>query len=338
MPRCGLRTKSVRHNRIAAPDFGKPLLFTGKLVVTAACFWYVLHQINQSDRGYDFSAFDFRWAALGLTLAIAQFPLLALRWFAILQALKLQPERLAYVPALAVTTSCAFFAQIVPGVVGEGIRIWMLTRFGYRWRDGLTSVLIDRGTGVGVLIVFTLIILLMPSSLAAMPGYHDGIVVMFGVALVVGVLALLLTPRIAPYLKRWEYSSWIGSFALDAHGVFLGSYSIMILGVSCLIHVCTIITIWCVGRTLGVLLPPLDWAVLFTVMVGVALVPISIGGWGLRELAVVSLLGANGISPEKALLLSIGFGFVFVVSALPGAIVWLFFSLPPETSDTPRSG
>jgi hypothetical protein len=42
-------------------------------------------------------------------------------------------------------------------------------------------------------------------------------------------------------------------------------------------------------------LPVTDAAVLFTVIIGVALVPISIGGWGLRELAVVSVLGGHGI-------------------------------------------
>jgi len=37
-------------------------------------------------------------------------------------------------------------------------------------------------------------------------------------------------------------------------------------------------------------------------MIGVALVPISISGWGLRELAVILLLGHHGVAPERALL------------------------------------
>jgi hypothetical protein len=47
-----------------------------------------------------------------------------------------------------------------------------------------------------------------------------------------------------------------------------------------------------------------------TVWAGVALVPISISGCGLRELAAISLLGHHGIAPEKALLFSVS-------SALP---------------------
>ena len=34
-------------------------------------------------------------------------------------------------------------------------------------------------------------------------------------------------------------------------------------------------------------------------MISVALVPISIGGWGLREVAVISLLGNHGVAARK---------------------------------------
>jgi uncharacterized membrane protein YbhN (UPF0104 family) len=55
------------------------------------------------------------------------------------------------------------------------------------------------------------------------------------------------------------------------------------------------------GRAQGLALSPTDAAVLFAVMIGVALVPFTVGGWGLRELAVVSLFGNYGLSPERAL-------------------------------------
>ena len=84
----------------------------------------------------------------------------------------------------------------------------------------------------------------------------------------------------------------------------------MILALGCLIHALTIVVVWSVGRAQGLVLPVSDAAVLFTVMLGVALVPISISGWGLRELAVISLLGNHGIAPEQALLFSVCFGLV----------------------------
>ena len=77
------------------------------------------------------------------------------------------------------------------------------------------------------------------------------------------------------------------------------------------------------------MLPVAEAAVLFTIVVGVALVPISIGGWGLREVAVISLLGHHGVAPEKALLFSVCFGLTLAIGSLPGAFAWLLYSFTP---------
>ena len=87
--------------------------------------------------------------------------------------------------------------------------------------------------------------------------------------------------------------------------------------------------IWLLGQAQGLALPVFDAAVLFVVMIGIALVPISIGGWGLREIAVVAVMGDYGLAPERALLFSVCFGLVLVAGALPGALVWLLYSVPP---------
>ena len=126
------------------------------------------------------------------------------------------------------------------------------------------------------------------------------VLVVYGALLLAGALGLFFAPRIAAPLSRWRYSRWFATFAVDARGVLLGPNGPMILSIGCLVHALTIVVIWSLGRAQGLLLPVPDAAVLFTVMVGVALVPISISGWGLRELAVISLLGHHGISPERA--------------------------------------
>jgi hypothetical protein len=199
-------------------------------------------------------------------------------------------------------------------------------------------VMVDRGVGVAVLVAFGFVILLLPSALTALLGYRDLIIFAFGAALSVGVLALLLTSRIAPLLQRWRYSYWIGTFAVDTRRVLLGSQAPVIFGAACLIHALTIVVIWSVGRAQGLALSASDCGVLFAVMVGVALVPISVGGWGLRELAVVSLLGAHGLAPERALLFSVCFGLVVVLSVLPGAIVWLLYPLPRAAENDAMAG
>lgn len=308
--------------------FVKPLLLAGKLIISAACFWLVLRRIDVSEIVRSLPTFDLRWGAFAVVLIMAHIPLLALRLRAIVQALTARPGRLTYFAANAVMAIYMAFAQVVPNVVGEGIRAWMLTHFGCEWRAGLTSVTIDRAVGVAVLVAFTFVILLLPSALVALSGYRDFVLFVFGAVLIIGALALVSTPLIAPPLQGWRYSYWIGVLAADAHRALLGRQAVKIFGAACLIHALTIVAVWSVGRAQGLSLSAFDCAVLFTVMVGVVLVPISVGGWGLREFAVVSLLGAHGLAPEPALLFSVCFGLVCVLGALPGAVVWLVYPLP----------
>ena len=307
---------------------GKPVLFAAKLIVTAICLWYVLRRVNIGEAVRTLPTFDFRWLTFAVLLMLAQIPLLALRLQAIVQALELKPTRLTYLAANAVTAIYGLFAQALPSVVGEGVRAWMLTRLGCDWRTGLMSVMIDRGVGLGVLVSSAILILSLPSALNTLAGDRDTVRFVLGGVLVIGILGLLLTPRIAPLLQRWRYSYWIGSLAVDTRRALFGSQAAKILGASCLIHTVTIVVIWSISRAQGLSLSAVDCAVLFTVVMGIVLIPISVGGWGLREIAVVSLLGAHGVAPERALLFSLCLGLVFLVSALPGAIVWLLYPLP----------
>jgi hypothetical protein len=258
-----------------------------------------------------------------------QIPLAGLRWHNIVDALAARNQQMTLAAMIAATAVGLFFAQVLPSVAGEGVRAWLLVRLGSNWRNAVTSAVIDRGVGVGLLTALGFVVLLLPSGLTALGRYRDVVLVVYGALILAGVLGLLLAPKIVPLLARGRYSRWFATLAADVHRVLLGSKGPLILTIGCLIHALTIIVVWSVGRAQGLALPLPDAAVLFTVMIGVVLVPISIGGWGLRELAVISLLGSYGVAPERALLLSVCFGLALAVGSLPGALAWLFYPFAP---------
>jgi glycosyltransferase 2 family protein len=229
-----------------------------------------------------------------------------------------------------VTAIGMFFAQVLPSVAGEGVRALLLARRGYDWRNAVISVVIDRGIGAALVIALGFVILLFPSSLTALGGYREVVLVVYGGLLLAGALGLLLAPQMDMLLGRWPYFHWLATLAAATRHVLVGPRGAVILSLGCFIHALTIAVVWALGRAQGFMLPVTDAAVLFTVMIGVALVPISISGWGLRELAVISLLGNHGIAPERALLFSVCFGLVLAVGSLPGALIWLFYSFAPS--------
>jgi uncharacterized membrane protein YbhN (UPF0104 family) len=324
------RPPAVRLKRIA--------VVAAKFLVTGACFWYIARQIDVSDLLSAVPLLDFRWVAFATLLVMLQIPIMALRWRNILDGLAARNERMTRTAMVAVAAIGVFFVQVLPSVMGEGVRAWLIVRLGCGWRAAVTSVVIDRAVGVGLLVAFGFAILLLPSGAIALGNYRDLFLLVYAALLLAAVLGLLLAPRIVWLLQRWRYSRWIASLTADAHRVLLGSRCPAILGLGCLIHALTILVIWSLGRAQGLALPFADAAVLFTVMVGVAVVPISISGWGLREVAVISLLGNYGVAPGKALLFSICFGLTLVIASLPGALVWLFYPIAPLQRPAERGG
>jgi glycosyltransferase 2 family protein len=306
----------------------KAAIVAAKLLVTGACFWYVSRQIDWHQVSSAIPLLDFRWAALAIFVVMLEIPLVGLRWYNIVDALAARDQQMTRTAMTAATSVGLFFAQVLPNVAGEGVRAWLLVRLGSNWRTAVTSVVIDRALGVGLLVVLGFVVLLLPSGLTALSGYRDVVLIMYGALILAGALGLLLAPKIASPLARWRYSRWFATLVADVHRVLLGPKGPVVLSIGCLIEAFTIVVVWSVGRAQGLALPLPDAMVLFAVMTGAVAVPISIGGWGLRELAVVSLLGAHGVPAERALLFSVCFGLALAIGWLPGALVWLLFPFP----------
>ena len=298
-----------------------------KLLVICACFWYLTRQVDVSRVLADLPLLEFRWIASAVVGMMLQIPLVGLRWRTIITAISALNVRTTRAAIITITAIAEFFAQVLPSVAGDGIRAWFLVRLGCAWHNAVISVLIDRAVGIGLLVSLGFFILLLDSDLSALGEYRRQVLEVYGALLLAGAVGLLLLRKIGALLGQWRYSRWMAALAPDVHRVLLGSKCLAILALGMLIHALTIAVVWSIGRSLGLMLTVADAAVLFTIMLGVAIVPITISGWGLRELAMVALLGHYGIAPEKALLFSVCFGIVSAVATLPGALAWLVYSV-----------
>jgi glycosyltransferase 2 family protein len=299
--------------------------FALKIAITVACFWYLFRHIDVAELRRTLPGLKARWVILAIGLLLSQIPLLGLRWLQIAKTLTMRGRQLTFVWMTIATAIGQFFGQIMPVVAGDGIRVWFLAHFGNNWRDATLSVVIDRCVGIGLLLIFTFAILLLPSSFGAFAQDRNRIAVVIAGMIVLGVVCLLASAALGPSLAKWKYGRWLDRFFSGARAAVFGSRSAAILSIGCFVHLLTIAAVWSLGRAQGIALSPADAAVLFAVMIGVALVPFTIGGWGLRELAMVSLFGNYGLSPERALVFSMCFGLTCILVSLPGALAWLGF-------------
>jgi len=292
-----------------------------KLTVTGLCFWYVGRSINLDEVLRAAKGLEIGWFGFALVLIVLQIPLVGLRWRKVVDAIGADVPSSASM--IAITAICTFFAQVLPQLVGDTMRVGMLARLDVDWRKALASVLIDRGVGIAVLMAIGFLTLLFPSALTALGGHRALATEIFGAILAAGLIGLFLVPYVAPILQRRRVTRWLGELAGAAHHVLLRSRNgPSIVGLAVAGQALTIMVIWSLAQAQGILLPVTDSAVLFTVMVAVSVVPISAGGWGVRELAVTSLLGSHGFPAEQALFFSVCFGLALLNGSLPGAVVW----------------
>jgi len=314
---------------------GQGAAFALKIAITLACFWYLLRHIDTAELRRTLAGVDMRWSMLAVALLISQIPLLGLRWLQIAKVLAMRGRQLTWFWMSVMAAIAQFFGQILPVIAGDGVRVWFLGRFSNNWGDAAISVVIDRCVGIGLLLAFTLGILLLPSSFGVFDHDRNKVVITLAMMLILAVICLAVSARLTPRLTAWRYGRWVERFFNGARAAVFGSRSAIILGIGCMIHALTIAAVWSLGQAQGLPLSPADAAVMFAVMVGVALVPLTVGGWGLRELAMVSLFGDHGLTPERALVFSMYFGLTSILASLPGAIAWmaLLFSRSQRVGD-----
>lgn len=90
------------------------------------------------------------------------------------------------------------------------------------------------------------------------------------------------------------------------------------------IVVLTALVWFAVGQAVGITQVSFFYFLLFNPLIAfVLLIPVSFNGLGTKEAAVVFFFGLVGVPPERALVMSLLFHVIIVVTSLPGALVWL---------------
>jgi uncharacterized membrane protein YbhN (UPF0104 family) len=144
------------------------------------------------------------------------------------------------------------------------------------------------------------------------------------VAAVSGVAMLMFSDRLVRRFYHLRPFRAISYLAVDARQTLLHPFIFAALTfISILAYLNMAITIWLIAVALRLNVSVTDCLVLVPVAVLAATIPISVGGWGVRESAIVVLFATIGVSAGHALTLSVLFGIAGIVVSLPGVALWL---------------
>ncbi|MCK5738267.1 flippase-like domain-containing protein, partial [bacterium] len=148
-------------------------------------------------------------------------------------------------------------------------------------------------------------------------------------------LVVLFNARLAGYVYRVvrkalpeKITAKLRDIYLSFHGFRLEwKMLLQVMGVSLIIQTLRIMTHYAAARAIGIETIPVMYFFLFIPLVALAVtLPISIGGFGVREQTAVYLFGLPGVGGFPSAVTSMEFMayLIGIVSSLPGGLIFIF--------------
>lgn len=259
-------------------------------------------------------------AAAAVLALLAGTAVNAVRWRALCDPGQAPPPLAAFWKILMVGL---FFNQVLPsGIGGDAVRAWRCQLLGMRLGAAARSILLERASGYSVFVA------LLAAGLPMLAGAVDtvllrGLLLLLAVCL--GGLAALFVLDLVPGLARLSaLTAWLGALSVAARRLAAQPRRLAANLVLSTVSVgLTVLGFQLAGAAVGVEAGYLTWLAVVPPVALVQLIPVSLAGWGVREVALAQLLGVLGVAPERAVAASILFGLVQIAAALPGGLIWL---------------
>jgi uncharacterized membrane protein YbhN (UPF0104 family) len=290
-----------------------------RVAISGGLLWLVTHRLSAADVGERLARADLLDLGVAVIILMALTIFAALRWRLVCQTAQCPVGRLE---AWRITMIANSLDQLLFTLSGDTFRIWWLSRRGPSITHAFCGTLLDRVLGVVALTVlisaalpFLLMLdnigsLIWAPALAALAGF--------------GGLVVLLAFGSLP-LPAFPLKGSLDMLSLIARRLLLDpGRALPALGLALVVHLGAVLAMAAIGAGIGAKIS-LGWYLLVTpTVMMLTMLPISVGGWGVREGAMVVGLGLAGLPTIDALLVSVLFGVCSTVIALAGAVLWLF--------------
>jgi glycosyltransferase 2 family protein len=226
-----------------------------------------------------------------------------------------------------------FLNIFLPGALGGDVyRVYRVAKDTKDSEAAIVSVFIERFTGLTALSAIAVIGLPPVFSIV---GRWDIILIFFAcVSALVGVVLLVVSPKLLiwadPMLQKLKLGNLLERLAKIQ--VLMKQFAqhrkalALSLGLSLLLQLGIVYYHYLIAQQLKISISFLELLVFIPIIVVITLLPISLGGLGLKEGLWVYLFSRVGLTAEQALLLSITITLLSWLLSLPGGIVLLMDS------------
>lgn len=295
-----------------------------KVVVSAGLLALVVSQADLRDV-WDLIT-DANATGLIVALLVVQggVALRAWRWLALMRG---QGDTTPYATLLYLYYVGAFFNTFLPtGFGGDAIRIYELSQNGATTRSAISTVLAERA--LGLLVLFAMALVVLPFAWALVP--REVALLLAGIMVVAFVATTLFmnrglvnwltahVPLVKAVLSYPKVVSLYASFHSYAPRAVAQA-----AGISIVFNVTLILGQMLLAHAIGISLSFAHFAVFVPLLSTLLLVPITIGGLGVRESGYVLLFGQAGVPQDQALALSLLTYATALASGIIGGLLYV---------------
>lgn len=312
-----------------------------KLAVTGGVLALLAWRMDWHQIGQIFAGIRLSWwlAAIGLYCSLQVVS--GLRWQMLARPLGLQRPTSHFVGFYFIGM---FFNLMLPtSVGGDVVRGWYLDGGSGRRFKSYVSVLVDRASGLLVLLSLACTAVLLTPGL---PGWVQGSVwfTVGGAAFMIAVALILSRHHRAgngDQGVKLSKKQLLFQAMTQCRETYLGRPRLLVLAtlLSVVIQAGNVVVVWLVGRAIDAPVPSYYYWVVVPMVSLLTLLP-SINGIGIREGGMVVYLQEVGVPASTALSLSVLWFAVFTAASLLGGLVYLLgvFPRPEGTQHEPVRG
>ncbi len=261
------------------------------------------------------------FAGLAAVIVAGQIVLGGLRWHLILRRLGII---FPLGTSLRMFFIAVFFNSWVFGALGGDVaRLWLARRKGVAAKPAVNSLIIDR---VAALTAIALLVLSTAPLFIMRVGNVTTALIPSALSLG-GIVAIVIVAQLRYLPESWQHLRVVRllqSLGDAVRNTFLKPRSaVPVLAAAIAAQVAMAVSVFALSISLKINIALLDCLVLMQPVALITAIPISIGGWGVREAAMITMFGLVGVPTEAALALSIQIGVLAIVVSLPGGLMWL---------------
>ncbi len=304
-----------------------------KISVTLLFFWWIFRSIDYIALLNTLSNADLLIYLAALVCVICQIPLSVVRWNSILRKIEHAPSFFNTM-RMFVVGNC--LNQAAPSfVAGDALRAYFVQKEGISIKSAAMSVILDRYFAAIGLVVVVMSGLPIIKTVISSGSARQAV---FTTLLIVGVVlvgAFVLSHRSLAFLERRRLTKYLREFGVSAARIAGKPRTFFrIIGASIAIHLLDIVAVFAIARSVGVHVELSTLLLIVPTVILVAMIPISIAGWGVREGAMITGLGMVGVSPPEALTISILYGLSVLMVYAPGGLMWFGMTaeVPPAAA------